>query len=56
MSVQRYICIHGHFYQPPREHAWLEAVEIGFGIPLSRLESAHHRRVLWAERRKPGTQ
>jgi alpha-amylase/alpha-mannosidase (GH57 family) len=28
MSVQRYICIHGHFYQPPREHAWLEAVEI----------------------------
>src|SRR4051812_1406387 len=23
----RYICIHGHFYQPPRENAWLEAVE-----------------------------
>ncbi|MEM7105819.1 MAG: DUF3536 domain-containing protein [Bacteroidota bacterium] len=23
----RYICIHGHFYQPPREHAWLEVVE-----------------------------
>lgn len=28
MPNQRYICIHGHFYQPPREHAWLEAVEI----------------------------
>jgi alpha-amylase/alpha-mannosidase (GH57 family) len=26
MSV-RCICIHGHFYQPPRENAWLEAVE-----------------------------
>ncbi|MFW6198593.1 MAG: DUF3536 domain-containing protein, partial [Acidobacteriota bacterium] len=23
----RGICIHGHFYQPPRENAWLEAVE-----------------------------
>jgi alpha-amylase/alpha-mannosidase (GH57 family) len=22
------ICIHGHFYQPPRENAWLEAVEV----------------------------
>src|SRR6201994_2614663 len=26
-SNQRYICIHGHFYQPPRENPWLEAVE-----------------------------
>ncbi len=23
----KYICIHGHFYQPPRENAWLEFVE-----------------------------
>lgn len=23
----KYVCIHGHFYQPPREHAWLEVVE-----------------------------
>ncbi len=22
------ICIHGHFYQPPRENAWLEDIEI----------------------------
>lgn len=23
-----YICIHGHFYQPPRENAWLEQIEV----------------------------
>jgi alpha-amylase/alpha-mannosidase (GH57 family) len=26
-ASKRYICIHGHFYQPPRENPWLETVE-----------------------------
>ena len=26
-AAQRFICIHGHFYQPPRENPWLETVE-----------------------------
>ena len=25
--MDRYICIHAHFYQPPRENPWLETVE-----------------------------
>jgi alpha-amylase/alpha-mannosidase (GH57 family) len=27
-SKQRFVCVHGHFYQPPRENPWLEAIEI----------------------------
>ena len=24
----RFICVHGHFYQPPRENPWLETIEV----------------------------
>ena len=24
----RYICVHAHFYQPPRENPWLETIEL----------------------------
>ncbi len=26
-TAERTICVHGHFYQPPRENPWLETVE-----------------------------
>ena len=26
--MERCVCIHGHFYQPPRENAWLDDVEL----------------------------
>jgi alpha-amylase/alpha-mannosidase (GH57 family) len=26
--ANRYVCVHGHFYQPPRENPWLETVEV----------------------------
>ena len=25
---KKFVCIHGHFYQPPRENAWLEVIEL----------------------------
>jgi alpha-amylase/alpha-mannosidase (GH57 family) len=27
-ETPRFVCIHGHFYQPPRENPWLETVEV----------------------------
>jgi alpha-amylase/alpha-mannosidase (GH57 family) len=27
-APNRYVCVHGHFYQPPRENPWLETVEM----------------------------
>jgi len=27
MITENFICIHGHFYQPPRENPWLETIE-----------------------------
>ena len=26
--MEKFVCIHGHFYQPPRENPWLEAIEL----------------------------
>lgn len=26
--MDKYVCVHGHFYQPPRENPWLEDVEM----------------------------
>jgi len=26
--ANRFVCVHGHFYQPPRENPWLETVEV----------------------------
>lgn len=26
--MSRFVCVHGHFYQPPRTNAWLEEIEV----------------------------
>ena len=28
VAANRFVCVHGHFYQPPRENPWLETVEV----------------------------
>src|SRR5262249_20792818 len=35
VAASRFITIHGHFYQPPRENPWLEAVEVQASAPPS---------------------
>ncbi|HEV2710454.1 MAG TPA: DUF3536 domain-containing protein [Edaphobacter sp.] len=27
-GATRFVCVHGHFYQPPRENPWLESIEV----------------------------
>ena len=45
--TELFICIHGHFYQPPRESPWLEAIEIqDSAFPYHDLERAYHGRML----------
>jgi len=41
MKKNFYLCVHGHFYQPPRENPWIEMVE------LQRSASPYHD---WNER------
>ena len=28
MPMTKHVCLHGHFYQPPRQNPWLEVVEV----------------------------
>ena len=48
-ASMRYLCIHSHFYQPPRENPWLEAIELQDSAYPTTIGTSGHRRVLRAQ-------
>jgi molybdate transport system regulatory protein len=47
MKNNRYLTIHGHFYQPPRENPWIEAIERQGSIQAAAKDLKMSYRALW---------